>query len=120
MKVVLKLFIIHEIPLENDNFWDLLIDFDVSAQESSTDQYYCGLCEGNPLKQNYKRHYFLTKLALWESHCFEMILRWSNEEMTADKMLILDLWESGSTRAMLLDSAQWEQHQLINKKPPLK
>jgi len=95
----------HKIPKDKSDFWDAFIDFEVFPEHNSPCQYYCSMCESFG-DENYKRQYYPSKLALWESHCFENILKWSNEKITSDKILVLNLTNL-STQAVLLSPDKW-------------
>jgi hypothetical protein len=78
-------------------------DFDISAKQSATGEYYCDLCEEQ------HREYYPTQQALWESHCFENILNWSNQDITPNKVLVLFRTENGGcTWAKLINTAELE------------
>lgn len=61
--------------------WDMLIDFDVSEQRTSTGQYYCKLCTPPDV--------FASREELWVTHCFEPLLAWTNENFHASQWLCL-------------------------------
>ncbi len=105
----------HKIPFttERDTFWDGLIDFDVYAEQTESDEYYCSMCD-----KQYVR-YYPTKLALWESHCFEEILDWTNKNVTTDKLLVLDQ-SKGYTSAALRSPSEWKQYKKRRDEEPFK
>jgi hypothetical protein len=104
------------IPFNKDHctFWDGLMDFDVYEEQSATGEYFCDLCD----KQY--RQYYPSIIALWESHCFENILDWSNKKLTADKILCLYQFGKGSTSANLLSSSEWDSHKQKHNDTPYK
>jgi hypothetical protein len=61
--------------------WDMLTDFDVSEQRTSTGQYYCSLCTPPDM--------FASRAALWVTHCFEPLLAWTNEHFHVSQWLCL-------------------------------
>jgi hypothetical protein len=61
--------------------WDILTDFDVYQQHTSTGQYYCDA--GRPPEM------FPSRAALWVAHCFEPLLAWANEHLQASQWLCL-------------------------------
>ncbi len=103
------LSVYHKIPDDKDDFWDSFISFEVFEMHSSACQYYCDLCEHCRNKEE-KRQYYPSKLALWEIHCFENILKWSNEKIISDKFLILNLYKSKGTQALLFSPDEWEAY----------
>jgi len=97
-------------PDDDDTFWDGLVDFDIATIQSATGKYYCDLCEEQ------HRDYYPTRLALWESHCFENILNWSNQHITLNKVLVLfTLKGRGCTWAKLIDPTKPESKAQIQK-----
>jgi hypothetical protein len=61
--------------------WDMLRDFDVVEQRTSTGQYYCHLCTSPDL--------FASRDALWVTHSFEPLLAWTNDHLHAAQWLCL-------------------------------
>lgn len=103
----------HKIPSENCTFWDGLMEFDVDEEQSKTGEYYCSACD-----EQY-RHYYPTKSALWETHSFEALLNWSNQNLSSDKILALYDY-GGMTAANLLSPAEWEAHLQKDNTPAFK
>lgn len=110
------LLVCHKIPDEKSDFWDALISFEVRARRNSACQYYCDMCEHYRNKTD-KRQYYPSKLALWESHCFENILTWCNKEIIAGKQLSLEYSEASSTRAILFMPVQWQDYKQDHDDP---
>ncbi len=61
--------------------WDMLTDFDVVEQRTSTGQYYCNLCTPPDM--------FASREALWVTHSFEPLLAWTNENFHVSQWLCL-------------------------------
>jgi len=78
------------------NFYDVEV-----TKQLLTGQYFCHLCE-----EQY-RQYYPTELALWEGHCFEEVLSWSNHQLTNDKLLILS-GDPNFYSARLLSAIEWQ------------
>jgi hypothetical protein len=64
-----------------DTEWDILRDFDVSERRTSTGQYYCNLCTPPDM--------FVSREALWVTHCFEPLLAWTNDNFHGSQWLCL-------------------------------
>lgn len=76
--------------------WDGLAHFDVAERRAPSGHYYCELCEPE------KREMFSSREALWEEHCFEPLLEWTNEEFHVSRWLcLLGGIKDGYTAAIL-------------------
>jgi len=76
------------------------------------------MCENYRNKTD-KRQYYPSKLALWELHCFENIIEWSNDNLTTEKIVALQFYNSSSS-AMLCTPFDWDQHRKRKNKDPFK
>ncbi len=74
--------------------WEILMDFDVCEHSNPSGQYYCSECSPT--------EFFPSREALWETHCFETLLAWTNTYFDESRWLCLFSVGCGSTYAKLI------------------
>jgi len=86
----------------HEQLYDILIVFDVDvSKNTTTGKYYCHYCKEK------NRDYYSTERALWEAHCFEEILNWSNQQLLSDKLLVI-YGEPDCMWVRLLSPSEWK------------
>jgi len=71
-----------------DEWWDIIAEFDVWEQDAPSGQYYCEGCKEKKL--------FSSRRALWEEHIFEPFLDWANKNFITSNWLCI--FEIGGAR----------------------
>lgn len=83
---------------DKDNWWDIITDFDLGAEQDDAGRYYCCLCVEE------RREFFPSKRELWEKHSLEPALAWANENLRPDRWLCLFGKPNESGWAELVDA----------------
>ncbi|MBF0121272.1 MAG: hypothetical protein HQK79_20755 [Desulfobacterales bacterium] len=78
-------------------FWDIVWDFDVYERCDPKCKYYCNGC-----LPEYKKFYS-RRQELWINHCFEPLLKWTNETFIPSKWLYLGGEIEHGSRALIID-----------------
>jgi hypothetical protein len=89
---------------DQDNWWDILTDFDLGAQQDDAGRYYCSLCIDE------HREFFPSKRELWEKHSLEPILAWANENLRPDRWLCLFGKPNDATWARLVNADELPEY----------
>jgi len=79
----------------NDTCWDIICEFDVWERRNPKGQYYCDGC-----LPEYKEFYS-SREELRIKHCFEPLLKWTNENFNRSNFLCLWGDKEGSTSACI-------------------
>ncbi|WP_139786848.1 hypothetical protein, partial [Desulfamplus magnetovallimortis] len=82
-----EVYAFHE---EEDEFWDIIYDFDVHSARNENG-YYCKSCLEEYVE------YFKTEIDLWINHSFIPLLEWSNEAFTKNKYLCFFEYSKGGS-----------------------
>lgn len=61
--------------MQGREVWDILIEFATYPARTAWGQYYCHQCLPE------YREFFPSRQALWEKHCFELLLEWVNDDL---------------------------------------
>ena len=83
---------------DKGNWWDIIKDFDLCAEQDDAGRYYCSDC-----KEEY-REFFPSKRELWEKYSLEPALAWANENLHPDRWLCLFGKPNDGTCARLVDA----------------
>ena len=68
---------------DKDNYFDILTEFDLSAERDAAGRYYCDCCAEE------QRTFYASLGELWEKHSLEPMLVWANEVLRAESWLCL-------------------------------
>ena len=81
---------------DKDNYFDILTEFDLSAERDAAGRYYCNFCAEE------QRTFYASLRELWEKHSLEPMLAWANEVLRAENWLCLYGKPKKSTWAKLV------------------
>lgn len=80
----------------DENGWDMLVNFDLAAQQDGVGNHYCALCEDG------HRRLYSTRRELWEEHSLKPALAWVNEHLHPEHWICLFGKPAGSRYAQLV------------------
>ncbi|MBW2185730.1 MAG: hypothetical protein JRG71_04765 [Deltaproteobacteria bacterium] len=66
---------------DDDYFWDIIMEFELTSKKTYDGLYYCGLCADDDTETP---SYYSTRAALWKDHVLEELLQWINNIDTKD------------------------------------
>jgi len=69
--------------MHHKEVWDILTEFGTYTGRTAWGDYYCTLCPPE------NREFFPSKQALWENHCFEEFLEWTNDNLVESRWVAL-------------------------------
>ena len=71
------------VSYKHNPFWDAIAECDVLECKTGNGQYYCGLCalDKDGIENTDNSTLYGTRKLLWETECFERILKLSNERV---------------------------------------
>ena len=88
---------------DKDNWWDIIKEFDLSAEQDDAGRYYCSFCE------EAQKEFFPSRRELWEKHSLEPALAWANEHLRPERWLCLFGKPKESTWARLVDTDELQE-----------